>query len=621
MIPMAGGTFSGPPERTHPKQLIWQGALLFLVIPALAACDLPGASAGQDEAGVHLAQLFEEWSEASTQLNSNGAIGRGDRRFDDRFVVTITEEYRAASRALNEEYLERLRRIDRSALSESDRISFDMFQEQRRIAIEADEIGWTRAQALLPVTQFFSLQSSIANQGSGAGSIPFRTPSDYDNWLKRLEGWYEWVDVAIANMRIGMEEGVVQPTVVVERTLPQLAAHVVVDVEASLFWRPVENIPDGFSDEDRERIRGEYTEAVRERIVPSYQRLHDFLRDEYLPRTRSTVGIGDLPGGGEWYDFLGRFYTSTDTPVAEIHEIGLREVDRILGEMREVMDEVGFQGTVQEFFTWLREEPRFYFGSRQDLLDGYEALREVVESRADRIFHPDTRPEAAYEIHPIAEFEEQSQAGAYYSRPSPDGTRPGRFFVNTYDRRARPSYSMTALFLHEAIPGHHFQIGVQQENEDLPDFRRFGGSTVFVEGWALYAETLGHEMGLYDDPYQRFGQLTAEIWRANRLVIDTGIHLHGWTREEGIDQMVRTTSMGMSDIVAEVERYIAMPGQALAFKMGQLKILELRERARDALGDAFDIRDFHEVVIGEGAMPLHLLEARVEAWIGDRGGG
>jgi uncharacterized protein (DUF885 family) len=584
-----------------------------LLLTALPGCGLPGSPGGNADAEARLAQLFEEWTEASTQLNSNGAIGRGDRRFDDRFVVTISDDYREASRAMNQEYLDRLLAMDRSALSETDRISYDIFEGQRRTSLEADDVGWTRAQALLPVTQFFSLPNSIANQGSGAGVIPFRTPEDYDNWLKRLEGWYEWVDVAIANMRTGIEEGIVQPRIVVERTLPQLNSHVVDDVETSLFWRPAAEVPGDFSDEDRTRIRDAYAAAIADHIVPSYRRLHDFLRDEYMPHTRESVGMRDLPGGSEWYEFLGRFYTSTDTPVAEIHEIGLREVDRILAEMHEVMDEVGFQGTLQEFFAFLREDPRFYFDTRQELLDGYEALRDVVEARVDRVFH--SRPEAEYEIHPIAEFEEQSQAGAYYSRPSPDGTRPGRFFVNTYDQRARPSYSMTALFLHEAIPGHHFQIGTQQENEDLPAFRRFGGATVFVEGWALYAETLGHEMGLYEDPYQRFGQLTAEIWRANRLVIDTGIHLYGWSREEGVEQMVRTTSMGMSDIVAEVERYIAMPGQALAFKMGQLKILELRERAREALGDAFDIRDFHQVVIGEGAMPLDLLETRIDDWI------
>jgi len=564
-------------------------------------------------ASAQLAALIADWDEASTQLNSNGAIGRGDRRFDDRFVVTITEEHRKAENALNREFLDRVRAIDPAGLSPSEQLTHQIFAYERAIQLEAEAIGWTRAQALLPITQFFSLPNAIVNQGTGASSIPFRTASDYHNWLKRLEGFYQWMDVAIANMRIGIDEGIVQPRVVIERTLPQMAVQLVETPQESLFWQPVDNMPADIPAAEQERIRAAYATAITEQLIPAFRRMHDFLRDEYLPNARETAGLRELPGGAAWYDFLGRYYTTTDRPVAEIHEIGLREVDRIIGEMHEVMEDVGFDGDLQAFFAYLRDSDEFFFESREALLAGYEGLREVVESRVDRVFH--TRPKATYEIHPIAEFEEQSQAGAYYSSPAPDGSRPGRFFVNTYDQRARPSYSMTALFLHEAVPGHHFQIGIQQENTDLPAFRRFGGTSVFTEGWALYAETLGHEMGLYDDPYQRFGQLTAEIWRANRLVIDSGIHLHGWTREQGIEQMVKTTSMGMSDIVAEVERYIAMPGQALSFKTGQLKILELRERARAALGERFDIRDFHQVVIGEGFMPLSLLEARVDAWI------
>ena len=563
--------------------------------------------------GAPLAQLFTEWAEASTQLDSNGAIGRGDYRFNDRFVVTLTPDFLAADRTLNQEFLERLQDINRERLSATDRLSYDMFAYQRRIALEAHDSGWSRAQTLMPVFQFFSLHHAIINQGSGASVIPFRTVADYDNWLRRLQGWYTWVDVAIENMRTGMEEGIVQPRVVIERTLPQLSAQLVAEVEDSLFWRPVEALPDDFSEADAERIRADYTQAIATRIVPAFRRLHDFLENEYLAETRDTVGLRDLPDGEAWYRFLGRFYTTTDLDVEAIHDIGLREVDRILDEMHVVMAEVGFTGTLQQFFAFLREDERFFFHSREALLAGYEDLRGVVESRVDTVFH--RRPEAPYEILPIAEFEERSQAGAYYSRPAPDGSRPGRFFVNTYDRRARPSYAMTALFLHEAIPGHHFQIGLQQENEALPAFRRFGGPTGFVEGWALYAETLGFEMGLYRDPYQYFGQLTAEIWRANRLVIDTGIHLHGWTREDGIQQMLETTSMGLADITAEVERYIAWPGQALAFKIGQMKILELRELAQAQIGENFDIRDFHEVVLAEGAMPLALLEQRVLEWL------
>jgi uncharacterized protein (DUF885 family) len=392
---------------------------------------------------------------------------------------------------------------------------------------------------------------------------------------------------------------------------------VVDDPADSLFYGPVAAFPDTVPEAERERLRAAYAAAIREKIAPAYARVHGFIRDEYLPAARETDGLGALPEGGDWYAWLARHHTTTDLTPDEIHRIGLDEVERIHGEMMAVKEEVGFEGDLQAFFEYLNTDPRFYFESRAEMLAAYEALRDKADAAAPRLFS--RIPEAEYEIRPVERYREQSAAKGSYQRPSADGSRPGIFYLNTWRPEARPRWAAEALFLHEAVPGHHFQRSSNLELEDVPDFRRHGGVTAFAEGWGLYAEsgTVGTAMGFYEDPYQRFGQLNAELWRAIRLVVDTGLHAKGWSREDVLEYMYANSAVLETRAVAEAERFMAIPGQALAYKIGQLKILELRRRAEAALGDDFDIRAFHAKVLEEGDLPLDILEARIDAWLAE----
>jgi uncharacterized protein (DUF885 family) len=375
-------------------------------------------------------------------------------------------------------------------------------------------------------------------------------------------------------------------------------------------------MPETFSDEDRKRITAEYREHISKVLVPAYAKLHDYIIDEYLQNTRESIGQGDVPGGAEYYAFKVRESTTTDYRPEEIHEIGKREAKRIFAEMERVKDEVGFEGDMQAFFEYLRTDPRFYFDKEQDLIDGYDDLRVTVNPMLDALF--DVRPKSDYVVRAVEDFRAKSMAAAQYFGGTPDGSRPGIFYVNTYDLPSRPTYMMEAISLHEASPGHHFQISIKQELEDMPAFRRFGGYTAYSEGWGLYAESLGKELGVYTDPMQYFGSLHTDIWRANRLVVDTGMHAFGWTRQDAIDWMMGNSPITEVDVVAEVERYIAIPSQALSYKIGQLKIRELRTRAEEALGDRFDVREFHNQILTTGALPLVVLEAKIDRWIESR---
>jgi len=348
-------------------------------------------------------------------------------------------------------------------------------------------------------------------------------------------------------------------------------------------------------------------------LVPAYAKLHDYINDEYMQHTRETVGQADSPGGEDYYAFMVRETTTTDYTPEEIHEIGKREAERIYAEMERVRDEVGFDGSMEEFFVHLREDPQYHFNTEEEILAAYDELRNTIDPKLDALFG--VKAKAPYVIKAVEPFRAQSMAAAQYFPGTPDGSRPGIFYVNTYDLPARPKWFMESLSIHEANPGHHFQISISQEVEDLPAFRAFGGYTAYNEGWGLYSESLGKEMGLYTDPLQYFGSLFGDIWRANRLVVDTGMHALGWTREDAIEYMASNSPITDTDVVAEVERYIAIPSQALAYKIGQLKIRELRNRAEEALGDQFDVRAFHDLVLTSGALPLFVLEAEVDRWI------
>jgi uncharacterized protein (DUF885 family) len=599
-----------PRTRPHVCLLVVLAMTAGLLPAARSAAAVPAAAGAQAESA-RLHALFDEYFEELLRQNPLLATSIGDPRYNDRFVVGIAPEAIAADEKLQRSSLAAINAIDRSRLGPQDQLSYDIFRSAR----ERDIAGFRFPDELLPLNQFYSMPNSFAQLGSGNGMQPFKTVQDYDHFLKRIDGFVAWGDQAIVNMREGMRRGYTLPRILAERTLPQLQAHVVAQPEDSLYWGPVRNMPESFPAADRERLAQAYRTAIQAKIVPTYRRLHEFMRDEYLPRTRATDGMAGLPEGQAWYAYnVGRI-TTTDLTPEQIHQIGLDEVKRIHGEMDGVMQRVGFKGTRDEFFVHLNTDPRFFWTNRDDLVAGYRQIKERVDPQLPKLF--ETLPRADYEVRAVEPFREKSAAGGSYQAASEDGSRPGIFYANAYDLGARPKWAMEALSLHEGNPGHHFQISIQREQQDLPKFRRFGSYTAYVEGWGLYAESrqLGQALGLYTDPYQYFGQLEAELWRAIRLVVDTGLHAKGWTREQVLAYMDENSSAAEARRVSEAERYMAIPGQALAYKIGQMRISELRARAEKELGPKFDVRRFHTAVLADGALPLDVLEAKVDRWI------
>ena len=598
--------------------------LNLLIVPVfLVACS---SDRGDDSAGVaessdtgsveaqaaeaeKLNTLVDVYFDRILELNPVYATFVGENRYNDRFSNSIGEEWIAESEALEEEYLAKVNEINPDLLQGQDLLTYEIFKRNRENSIA----GFKFPGELLPVSQFFSTPNFFAQMGSGASVQPFQTAEDYDNFLGRVDGFLVWMDQAIANMRKGVEAGYVQPRVLMERTLPQLQAHVVENVQDSVFYSPVKNMPEDFSEEDRARLTAAYEDAIQNKLVPAYAKLHDYIRDEYLPETRDVVGMHALPGGEEWYAYNVAQTTTTALTPEDIHQIGLNEVARIHNEMRGVMEEVGFDGTLDEFFDDMNDEPQFYYDEPDQLVQGYSDMKDRINALTPKLF--EIFPKADYEVRKVEAFREKSAAGASYMAAAPDGSRPGIFYVNTYDIKARPKWAMESLSLHEAAPGHHFQISIQRELEGLPRFRRFGGYTAYIEGWGLYAESIGKELGVYTDPYQYFGALNAELWRAIRLVVDTGLHYKGWSREDVLDYMYENSAVKEARAVSEAERYIAIPSQALAYTVGQLKIREIRDNAEAALGDRFDVRKFHTQILEDGALPLNVLEAKIDRWV------
>jgi uncharacterized protein (DUF885 family) len=574
---------------------------LFFVVP----CAAHGAGAP----AAKLDALYEEYWEKHLALEPVTATQIGDYRFNDKLTDTLSAAHRKASEKLDRDMLERARRIGTDGLDEQARLSYELFVYGREKDLE--ELRYP--QHLVPINQFYNLANSLAVLGSGTNAQPFKTVADYDAWLRRARQIPGLIDTAIANMREGMKQGVVQPKVLMEKVLPQLDQQIVETPEASAYWGPIKVLPADFSADDKQRLTRDFEALIAKTLVPSYRKLRAFIADEYLPKSRDTVGLSALPNGRAWYAYLVRRNTTTGLAPEEIHAIGLAEVARIQVEMKTVMDKVGFEGSLKEFFAKVKSDPAQYFASEDELLAAYRGVRADVEPKLPRLFA--IRPKADFEIRPVESFRAASASSGQYNGPSLDGTRPGIFYVNTYDLKARPRFAMESLFLHEAIPGHHFQIALQRELTELPKFRRFTGETAFSEGWGLYAESLGKELGMYADPYQYFGALDAELWRAIRLVEDTGIHAKGWTRQQALDYAYANSPIERTRAVAEVERFMAIPGQALAYKMGQLKIRALRDRAQEKLGDRFDVRAFHTEVLKDGSLPLGVLEAKIDRWI------
>jgi len=579
-----------------------------LLVSACGGNEEPVATEAVDS-GVALHALFDEHFERNLEMNPLNATFIGDNRYNDRMANSNSPEYMAAAEAMDEEFLQRLLEIDRSQLDYQDQLSYDIFRINREVSLESNQYPFH----LQPINQFYSITNFFVQLGSGASAHPFKTVKDYEDFLSRADDYSVIVDQLITNMREGIREGVVQPRILMEKLQPQIDAHVVENVEDSNFYTPVRNMPEDFSAEDRKRLTTAYEEKIMNTIIPSYQRISNFLGDDYVGAARETVGLYAQPNGVSWYEFMVRLRTTTDMTPEEIHQVGLDEVARIHGEMHSVMEEVGFEGDLKEFFEYMNSDPQFFFDEREQLIQGYRDMSDHVSELSEALF--EIFPKTGFEVRAVEPFREKSASGGSYQAGTPDGSRVGIFYANAYDLTARPNWAMESLFLHEAIPGHHFQIMIQRENEALPEFRRFGGFTAFSEGWGLYAESLGKEIGVYTDPYQYFGGLNAELWRSIRLVVDTGIHAKGWSRQQVLDYMYANSAVAEARAVSEAERFMAIPGQALAYKVGQLKIREIRDNAEARLGDKFDVKAFHTEVLRDGAMPLSMLKAKIDRWI------
>ncbi|TDB27005.1 DUF885 family protein [Stenotrophomonas sp. ATCM1_4] len=567
------------------------------------------SQAPQADKAAQLNQLYADYWEGVLKQNPLQATFQGDNRYNDQLPDFGSAQFRAQSHDFTTEWLGKVEAVGEAGLSGQDLLSYRIFVEEQKQSLEGEKFpSW-----MMPVNQMGSTVSYAVMLGSGQVAQPFKTVKDYDNWLARAARVPVLLDTEIANMREGMKAGVVQPRVLMEKVVPQFDEIITAKPEDSQFWGPIKSLPADFPQADKERLTAAFRTLIADQLMPAIKKQRDFIANEYLPATRETVGLDSLPDGKAWYAFNAKESTTTAQTPEQIHEIGLREVERIHGEMRKVMEEVGFKGSLQDFFKFMQNDKQFEFKSEPALLEHYRGLEAKINANVPKLFS--LTPKAGFEIRPIEAFRAKSAAGGEYMQPSEDGTRPGIFYVNTYDLPTRKTWDAEDLFLHEAIPGHHFQLALQQELKDVPAFRRFGGETAFIEGWGLYAESLGKDLGVYTDPYSYFGRLQGELWRAVRLVVDTGLHSKGWTRQQVLDYMFTNSSVSEPDAIAEAERYIAWPGQALAYKTGELKIQELRKRAQEQLGDKFDIREFHAEVLKDGSVPLDVLDAKINDWI------
>ena len=581
---------------------------------SIAAISTPLMAATPAE---QLQQLFRDSDEASLKRNPINALFRGDLRYADQLGDFYSDAQTVANYRANKADLATLAAIDRAKLNATDRIAYDTFKRNT----ELDQAGRTPAMRLLsdvrPIDHFFGAHTFYPDIASGQGAAPFKTVLDYENNIKRHRQFAAQLDVAIIRFREGMKSGVTQPKLIVRNVIDQLDLQLKTGVEASPYVGPLKVFPNMIGEADKTRLTTETIAAVRDAIFPAYVRLRDFLRNEYLPVAREGVGLVHMKGGATLYKYLIESNTTLPLTADAIHNLGLSEVARITRGMETIKVTTGFKGTLAQFFDYIRTDPKFKFVSREAMGDEFRAIGKRVDLRVREQFS--TIPKSPLEIRAVPEYREKTDAGGSYNQGTPDGSRPGVFYYNAYDLPSRSLPESETLYLHEAVPGHHFQISLAQENTALPPFMRFGGNTAYAEGWALYAETLWKELGVQTDPYQRFGGLNDEMLRAMRLVVDTGIHAKGWTRDQAITYMLTHSGMSRTDATAEVERYIAIPGQALAYKIGQLTILRLKAKAQTALGTRFDPKKFHAEILMTGALPMTVLEAKIDAWIA--GGG
>lgn len=564
----------------------------------------------QSSAQQQLWALSDSYIEETLPRAPLNAMFFGDYRYNHLWPNSLTDDFINESIRINKAYLAALQTIDRSALQGQDVYTYDIFQQNLQNAIEGSQYP----AHYLPLNQFiFSPHNLIIQLGSGLSAQPLNSVKDFDDFLQRLDGFIVWMDQAIVNMRAGITKNIVLPEPVVESMLPQMRAQVLDDPTQSALYGPLKAKQDEFNSEDYQRLDSAYRDIITNRLSPVFARMSDFLEHEYLPNARVSHGLSGLPGGDAWYAFLIKSNTTLPLTAEEIHQTGLQEVERIHEEMRNVARQVGFDGDLQAFFHFLETNEQFYFDSSEDVLAAYAEVKQKINPLLPKLFA--TLPKADYVIRPYPEAQAKSAPGASYIPAAPDGSRPGVFFANTYNLKGQPKYGVETLSIHEASPGHHFQISIQNELEDLPRIRKQNFYTVYAEGWALYAESLGKELGMFTDPYQYYGKLNAELFRAMRLVVDTGIHAKGWSREQAIQYMLDNSTMASSDVASEVERYMIIPGQALAYKTGQLTLQSLRDYAERELGQRFDIKHFHDLILLDGPLPMPLLEQKVKQWV------
>ena len=563
-----------------------------------------GATGG---AARQLHALFEEEWEWRMRESPTFASGLGDRRYNHRWPDVSVEAYDRRDRH-RQETLVRLKAIDRSRLSTADRLNYDLFKKNYEQSVAEHKFRLY----LLPIHQ----REGVQNSDELAERLRFMTVKDYEDWIARLRAFPAYLEQNVALMREGRRAGRLWPKVTMQRVPAQIEKQIVARPEDSPFFKPLREFPKDIPAAEQQRLAAAAREAIADGVVPAYRKLREYFVGEYLPASYDRVGIWQWPEGAAAYAHLARSYTTTDMTPEQIHQKGLAEVARIRAEMQTVMTQVGFRGSLKDFFKKLRTDDEFYYKKPEDLLEAYRAISKRIDPHLVKVFK--TIPRMPYGVTPIPDKVAPDTTTAYYNQPAADGSRPGYYYVNLYKPDTRPKWEMMALSLHEAVPGHHLQIARAMELGEIPKFRRFGGYTAFVEGWGLYAESLGEDMGLYDDPYSKFGQLTYEMWRAVRLVVDTGMHDMKWDRQKAIDYFLDNAAKTEQDIVNEIDRYIVMPGQALAYKIGELKLKELRARSKRQLGERFDVREFHDVVLGSGAVPLDVLERIVDEWIGSQ---
>jgi len=567
----------------------------------------------QQNAHDRLFRLFKESDEAYLQRNPLQALYRGDYRYADRLGDLYSDAHYRAEKAAAERELAELAAIPRTELNADDQLAYDVFEFQTKDTLRELQPDLLPLVEALPMNHFYGLHTEYPTVSSGQGGAPYATVTDYENGLKRNRDFARNVDQAIAQWKKGEAEGVVDTRLTVRNMIEQLNNQLKLKPEDSPYWGPIKAFPKAISEADRTRLTEAYRASVANDIYPALQRLHDFLANDYLGHAREGVGLKYMKGGDRLYPYLVNHNTTLSMTPDEIHALGLSEVARINKDFDKVRVEMGFKGTPQQFFDYMRTSPKFQPKSREQLNRDYYRVRTAVDAKIPQFFS--LVPKTPLVIRPYPPYREKFEAGGSYDSGTPDGSRPGTFYFNAYDLPARFTWEETTLFLHEGEPGHHFQISLAQENKALPSFMRFNGNNAYVEGWALYAETLGYDMGFYKDPVQRFGTLNDEMLRAMRLVVDTGLHAKGWTRDQSIAYMLANSGESRTDATAEVERYIAIPGQAVSYKLGSLTIQRLRDKAKAALGSRFDIREFHAQVLATGALPLSILEAKIDRWI------